>query len=243
MIAQQQCCGPLQLTVADVAVAAQSHFGLTGMATAIGEQSIKMLVDPAAGARMAVGEALTNLSSGQSWKTWTQVKCSANWMWAPKLPGEGAAIRDAAVAMRDAMVQLGIAVDGGKDSLSMATMVGGETVKSPRELVISALCGDAGYYEKDHPGYQRSRISICSLSILSGGKNRLGGSALAQVHSQIGDCPPDMDDPTCSGADFMAIQELIAKGLSGPVMTARMAVLLPPCWRWPSAVIAGSGLI
>ena len=95
-----------------------------------------MLVNPAAGARMAVGEALTNL-------VWAgiedleQVKCSANWMWAPKLPGEGAAIYDAARAMRDAMIAIGIAVDGGKDSLSMATMVAGETVKSPRQLVIS----------------------------------------------------------------------------------------------------------
>jgi phosphoribosylformylglycinamidine synthase len=61
LIARQQCCGPLQLTVGDVAVVAQSHFGKTGIATAIGEQSIKMLVDPSAGARMAVGEALTNL--------------------------------------------------------------------------------------------------------------------------------------------------------------------------------------
>ncbi|HHL32761.1 MAG TPA: phosphoribosylformylglycinamidine synthase, partial [Desulfobulbaceae bacterium] len=75
LIARQQCCGPLQLTVADVAVIAQSHFGLTGIATAIGEQPIKMLVDPAAGARMAVGEAWTNL-------VWAkiddplQVKCS-----------------------------------------------------------------------------------------------------------------------------------------------------------------------
>ncbi|MCI5183481.1 MAG: phosphoribosylformylglycinamidine synthase, partial [Candidatus Electrothrix sp. AW1] len=127
LIVQQQCCGPLQLTVADVAVVAQSHFGLTGIATAIGEQPIKMLVDPAAGARMAVGEAWTNL-------VWAkiddpeQVKCSANWMWAPKLPGEGAAMNDAARAMRDAMIATGMAVDGGKDSLSMATKVGVETV-------------------------------------------------------------------------------------------------------------------
>ncbi|MDD3487371.1 MAG: phosphoribosylformylglycinamidine synthase [Candidatus Moranbacteria bacterium] len=137
LIAQQQCCGPLQLPVSNVAVIAQSHFGLTGAATSIGEQPIKMLVNPAAGARMAVAEALTNL-------VWAKisglpdVKCSANWMWAPKLPGEGAALYDAASAMRDAMIQLGIAVDGGKDSLSMATRVGDEIVKSPRELVISA---------------------------------------------------------------------------------------------------------
>ncbi|MGB5292627.1 MAG: AIR synthase-related protein, partial [Lysobacterales bacterium] len=136
LIAQQQCCGPLQLTVADAAVIAQSHFGRTGVGTAIGEQSIKMLVDPAAGSRMAVGEALTNLASVVV-EDIERIKCSANWMWAPKLPGEGVAIRDAVKAMRDAMIEIGIGVDGGKDSLSMATMVGDETVKSPRQLVIS----------------------------------------------------------------------------------------------------------
>ncbi|MEN8008673.1 MAG: AIR synthase-related protein, partial [Candidatus Krumholzibacteriota bacterium] len=137
LVAQQQCCGPLQLTVSDVAVVAQSHFSMSGGATAIGEQPIKMLVDPAKGARMAVGESLTNLVWAKI-DDLEQVKCSANWMWAPKLPGEGAALFDAAKGMCDAMTAVGMAVDGGKDSLSMATMVGDETVKSPRELVISA---------------------------------------------------------------------------------------------------------
>ncbi|EFN52340.1 hypothetical protein CHLNCDRAFT_139160 [Chlorella variabilis] len=72
LIAQQQCCGPLQLPVADVAVMAQTHFGLTGAATAIGEQPIKVLtpdlkapgasrllhVDLAAGRRRLGGSAL-----------------------------------------------------------------------------------------------------------------------------------------------------------------------------------------
>ena len=112
------------------------------MATAIGEQPIKMLVNPAAGARMAVGEALTNLVWAKI-DDLEQVKCSANWMWAPKLTGEGAAMYDAALAMREAMIAVGIAVDGGKDSLSMATKVGKETVKSPRELVISVYAAVA----------------------------------------------------------------------------------------------------
>ncbi len=211
LIAQQQCCGPLQLTVADVAVAAQSHFGLTGMATALGEQSIKMLVDPAAGARMAVGEALTNLSSAVV-EDLERVKCSANWMWAPKLPGEGAAIRDAADAMRNAMVQLGIAVDGGKDSLSMATMVGGQTVKSPRELVISLYVPMADITRKITPDIKDPEAELLFID-LSGGKNRLGGSALAQVHSQIGTSSADMDDPDLLRRGFKVIQELITKNL------------------------------
>ncbi|CAK8722046.1 MAG: phosphoribosylformylglycinamidine synthase [Candidatus Electronema aureum] len=211
LIAQQQCCGPLQLTVGDVAVVAQSHFGLTGIATAIGEQPIKMLLNPAAGARMAVGEAWTNL-------VWAkiddpeQVKCSANWMWAPKLPGEGAALNDAARAMRDAMIATGMAVDGGKDSLSMATKVGSETVKSPRELVISAYAAMSDI-RKVVTADIKEPGSVLLLIDLAPGKTRLGGSALAQTLGSLGDESPDMDDPVLLRQAFAAVQELIAQDL------------------------------
>jgi len=211
LIAQQQCCGPLQLTVGDVAVVAQSHFGLTGIASAIGEQPIKMLVNPAAGARMAVGESLTNL-------VWAkiddlhQVKCSANWMWAPKLPGEGAALRDAAEAMAEAMIAVGMAVDGGKDSLSMATKVDDEVVKSPRQLVISAYAAMSDIRRKVTPDIKEPGSVLLFLD-LSGGKNRLGGSALAQTWAQIGNEVPDMDNPALIKRAFLAVQELIDHGL------------------------------
>lgn len=211
LIVQQQCCGPLQLPVSDVAVVAQSHFGVTGIASAIGEQPIKMLVDPAAGARMAVGEALTNLVWAGI-RDLEQVKCSANWMWAPKLPGEGAAIYDAARAMRDAMVTIGIAVDGGKDSLSMATMVAGETVKSPRQLVISVYAAVPDINLVITPDIKEPG-SVLVLIDLAPGKNRLGGTALAQVQGQIGNDSPDMDDPRQFKQTFGAVQELIRRGL------------------------------
>ncbi len=208
LIARQQCCGPLQLTVADVAVVAQSHFGLTGIATAIGEQPIKMLVDPAAGARMAVGEAWTNL-------VWAkiddplQVKCSANWMWAPKLAGEGAAINDAARAMRDAMIATGMAVDGGKDSLSMATVIGEETVKSPRQLVISAYAAMEDITKVVTPDIKEPGSSLLLID-LAPGQARLGGTAFAQVLGQLGDKSPDMDNPDLIRRAFAAVQQLIA---------------------------------
>ncbi len=211
LIAQQQCCGPLQLTVGDVAVVAQSHFGLTGIATSIGEQSIKMLVDPAAGARMAVGEALTNLVWAKI-EDLKQVKCSANWMWAPKLEGEGAAIYDAARAMRDIMIQVGMAVDGGKDSLSMATMVGNETVKSPRELVISTYAAVPDISKIITPDLKNTGSSLLYVD-LGGGKHRLGGTALAQVLGQIGNESPDLEDGKILKNCFTAVQSLIAEGL------------------------------
>ncbi len=209
LIARQQCCGPLQLTVGDVAVVAQSHFGKTGIATAIGEQSIKMLVDPAAGARMAVGETLTNLVFAGIGDL-AQVKCSANWMWAPKLPGEGAAIYDAAQAMGKAMIEVGMAVDGGKDSLSMATMVGAETVKSPRELVISAYAAVPDINRVITPDIKKPGSPLLYLD-LGGGRSRMGGSALAQVMGQMGDVSPDLGNATLLKNCFLAVQELIAR--------------------------------
>ncbi len=211
LVAQQQCCGPLQLPLSNVAVVAQSHFGKTGAATAIGEQPIKMLVDPAAGARMAVGEALTNLMWARV-EDLEQVKCSANWMWAPKLEGEGAAIYKAANAMRDVMIELGIAVDGGKDSLSMATMVDGKVVKSPRELVISLYGAMPDITKVITPDIKEPGSTLLFIS-LSKDYNRLGGSAYAHTRGQIGYIVPDLRDAELVKNCFNTVQELIDKNL------------------------------
>ena len=212
LIAQQQCCGPLQLTVGDVAVIAQTHFGLTGAAFSIGEQPIKMLVNSRAGARMAVGEALTNIVWAQI-SSLQDIKCSANWMWAPKLPGEGAALYDAVCAMRDLMIQLDIAVDGGKDSLSMAARVGDEIVKSPRELVISAYATMPDITRVVTPDIKNPGNSRLIFIQIAGHEPRLGGSVLAQVYGQVGDESPDVDNPETLKAAFNAIQKLISENL------------------------------
>jgi phosphoribosylformylglycinamidine synthase len=212
LIARQQCCGPLQLTVGDVAVIAQSHFGLTGAATSIGEQPIKMLVNPKAGARMAVGEALTNIMWARISRL-EDIKCSANWMWAPKLPGEGTALYDAACAMRDLMIRLGIAVDGGKDSLSMATRVGDEIVKSPRELVISAYATMPDITKVVTPDIKRPGQSQFIFIDIANRQARLGGSAFAQVYGQVGNESPDVDDPEMLKSAFLAIQKLVSENL------------------------------
>ena len=217
LIARQQCAGPLQLTVSDVAVIAQSHFGLTGAAISIGEQPIKELIDPAAMARMSVGEALTNI-------VWARVsglgdiRCSANWMWAPKLPGEGARLYDAAVAMRDVMIEFGMAVDGGKDTLSMAARVtnpdgSSETVKSPGTLVISAYVTCPDITKTVTPDLKAPGKSKILFIDLGTGQDRLGGSALAQVFGQVGDKSPDLDDPQLLTRTFHAVQRLIEDDL------------------------------
>uniref|UniRef100_A0A3Q3ETL7 Phosphoribosylformylglycinamidine synthase n=1 Tax=Labrus bergylta TaxID=56723 RepID=A0A3Q3ETL7_9LABR len=195
LVAQQQCVGPLHTPLADVAVVALSPFSLKGAATSIGEQPIKGLLCPAAGARMSVGEALTNLVFARI-TALKDVKCSGNWMWAAKLPGEGACLWDACKAMCEVMSQLGIAIDGGKDSLSMAARVGSETVKAPGVTCIYTHTHTHTHKITNVPGLMR-----------------LGGSALAQVFGQLGDVCPDLDQPELLTSCFTTMQSLIQERL------------------------------
>ena len=210
LVARQQCCGPMQVPVADVAVTADGYFGLTGAAVAIGEQPVKMLIAPDKGARMAVAEMITNLASAKISQL-PDVKCRANWMWAAKRPSEGAQLYDAAVALRGICLSLGIAIDGGKDSLSMATMIGDDLVVSPGELVIMGYAPVPDITKVATPDFKGD--GLIGLIDLGNGKNRLGGSSLAQMFGQIGNDPPDIDDPDLLKRAFEAVQELIEKDL------------------------------
>jgi phosphoribosylformylglycinamidine synthase len=217
LIAQQQCVGSLQLTLSNVAVISQSHFGLSGAAISIGEQPIKGLISPQAMARMSIGEALTNIVWAKV-SRFEDIKCSGNWMWAAKLPGEGAQLYDAATALRDMLAELGIAVDGGKDSLSMAAMVRDssgktETVKSPGTLVISAYVTCPDITRVITPDIKRPGKSKLLYIDLGNGKNRLGGSALAHTYQQIDNESPDVDNPRLLKNAFLIVQQFIEKGL------------------------------
>ncbi|XP_004684670.2 PREDICTED: phosphoribosylformylglycinamidine synthase isoform X1 [Condylura cristata] len=209
LVAQQQCVGPLQTPLADVAVVALSHQELVGAATALGEQPVKSLLDPKVAARLAVAEALTNLVFALVTDL-RDVKCSGNWMWAAKLPGEGAALADACEAMVAVMAALGVAVDGGKDSLSMAARVGSETVQAPGSLVISAYAVCPDITATVTPDLKRPRGRGQLLYVpLSPGQHRLGGTALAQCFSQLGDQPPDLDFPENLVRAFSITQGLL----------------------------------
>lgn len=212
LVAQQQCCGIAQIPIADVSINAQGHFGLAGAAAAIGEQPIKMLVDPKVGARMAVAEMLTNMASARISHI-GDIRCRANWMWPAKLDHEGALLFDAAVAMSDLMVDLGIAVDGGKDSLSMAATVSGELVKAPGSLVVLGYAPVPNITNKVTPDIKQPGRSQLMLIDLGRGKNRLGGSALAQSYNQLGNESPDVDDPKLLRNAFLVVQQMIDEGL------------------------------
>lgn len=211
--ALQQCVGPLQLPLADCSIIALSCLDTVGHASALGEQPYKLMVDPAAGGRMAVTEMLTNIV----WALITDlkdIKCSANWMWAPKVKGERAAMYDTAVAVRDYMITLGIAIDGGKDSLSMATQVLEEVVISLRQLVIGGYVGCPDITKYVTPDIKRPGDSILIFADPTFGQARLGGSTLAHVYEgQIGNESPDIEHVDTLIAMFKLTQEFIKKDL------------------------------
>jgi len=211
LCAQQQCVGPLQLPLANVGVTAHSHFGITGTAVACGEQPIKGLVDAAAMARMTVAEAMTNIVWANISKI-EDIKASGNWMYAAKLPGEGAKMWDACVALRDSLLALGVGIDGGKDSLSMAARCGNEVVKAPGELTLTCYvtCPDITKTITPDLKCPSSGSSLIYVD-LSGGHTRLGGSALAQVYNQIGNDTPDVADFSILKRAMLVTQDLIDK--------------------------------
>ena len=214
LVVQRQLVGPRHLPLSDYAVIAQTYDDPSGTAVSLGEQPIKGLISPGAGVRMAVAEALLNMA-GAVITGISDIKCSANWMLAVKQPGEGAWLYDAACALRDILMELGIAIDGGKDSLSMAsqgvTPEGGkELVKAPPELVMAPYALMPDVELRVTPGLKESGNELWLLPV--GDKRRLGGSALAQVLGQLGDEAPDIEDPGALRAVFEAVQDLVRSG-------------------------------
>ena len=224
LVARQQCVGPLQLPLADVAVVARAHTGVEGAATSIGEQPLKGLLDPAAMARLSLAESLTNMVFAPI-TSLPDVKASVNWMYAAKMGSEGSDMFDAAVAMRDAMLALRVACDGGKDSLSMAAAAGGETVMAPGNVVVSAYapCTDVTRVvtpDLKLPG-QGILVHVDLAGVGGGSKEssstpaavplrRLGGSALAHAYGQVGSLSPDVDLGALEKA-FEVTQRLVKK--------------------------------
>ncbi|MDT8406360.1 MAG: phosphoribosylformylglycinamidine synthase [Methylococcales bacterium] len=212
LVAREQMVGPWQVPVADVAVTATGFKSYTGEAMAMGERSPLALIDAAASGRMAVGEALTNLLAADV-QTLSQVNLSANWMAAAGTETEDAALFDTVKAVGEELCPaLGIAIPVGKDSLSMKTVWDGNTVASPLTVVITAFAT-----VKDIRKTLTPQLKVCASRLLlldlGQGRNRLGGSVLAQVYNQLGNQAPDLDEPELFKAFFQAITELRQRDL------------------------------
>lgn len=197
-VACQQMIGPWQVPVADVAVTIRGYKTYRGEAMAMGERAPLAAINPAAAARMAVAESLTNLVAADI-EGLDRVVLSANWMAAAGEDGEEQALYDSVVAVGEEFCPaLGIAIPVGKDSLSMRTRwrttSEERTVTSPVSLIVSAFAPVSDVRLTATP--QISLMSDRSLVLLHFGRARMGGSALCQVYGELGDEAPDIDDPS-----------------------------------------------
>ena len=212
LVARDQMVGPWQVPVADVAVTASGFFAITGEAMAMGERSPIAVINAPASGRMAIGEALSNIAAAQI-EGLNKIKISANWMAAAGFKGEDAALFDTVEAVgMELCPALGIAIPVGKDSLSMKTIWtnnGQEKIMtSPLSLIVTAFAPVKDVSKTLTPQLKYIKDSLLILIDLGAGKNRLGGSVLAQVYNQIGvDCP-DIDDSGLLKAFFNSIQTL-----------------------------------
>ncbi len=214
LVARDQMVGPWQVPVADVAVTAVGFHSMSGEAMAMGERSPIAVIDAPASGRMAIGEAITNIAAA-SIASLKKIKLSANWMAAAGVPGEDAALFDTVKAVgMELCPALGIAIPVGKDSLSMKTVWDDKTMTAPLSLVITAFAPVADITRTLTPQlrYVPDEDSALILLDLGAGKNRLGGSVLAQVYQQLGDNCPDLDDAQLMKAFFDSIQTLNGQG-------------------------------
>ncbi len=225
LIARDQMVGPWQVPVADCAVTAAAFDVYTGEAMAMGERTPVAVNSAAASARLAVGEALTNLAAAQIGDL-GKVNLSANWMAAPAIPGDGADLYAAVQAVgMELCPALGITIPVGKDSMSMSTgwndSATGEKkrITAPVSLIISAFAAVTDIrltltpqlrYDSDLAAQASTPIgdTVLLLLDLGRGQNRLGGSILAQTVSQMGEATPDLDRSTDLKNFWNAIQLL-----------------------------------
>ena len=223
LVARDQMVGRRQVPVADVAVTLADYHTCRGEAMAMGERPPLAVLNPAASARMAVAEALTNLAAAAIDPR--RIVLSANWMAAAGHEGEDQALFEAVAAAGELAEALGIAIPMGKDSLSMRTAWNGRVVVSPVTLNVSAFapvadarptltpdfCADVRWppgslaERNGRRGAQTAGLWLVEPPFAR--RHRLGGSALAQCHGALGDETPDVDD----AAGLAALVEFAAQ--------------------------------
>ncbi len=218
LVARDQMVGPWQVPVADVAVTTTSFDVYTGEAMAIGERAPLAVVSAPAASRMAVGEALTNIAAAPV-SALGQVRLSANWMAASGHDGEDVRLFDSVEAVgMELCPALGLAIPVGKDSLSMKTTWTGQDgasreVVAPLSLIVTAFAPVSDVRGVLTPVLRREADdTLLVLVDLGHGKNRLGGSALAQVYAQCGNSVPDVDSTDALRGYFESIQALNRAG-------------------------------
>ncbi|WP_085285845.1 phosphoribosylformylglycinamidine synthase [Colwellia chukchiensis] len=214
MVNRDQMVGPWQVPVADCGVTASALDSYHGEAMSLGERTPVALLNFAASARLAVAESLTNIA-GADIGNLNRIKLSANWMSPAGHPGEDAGLYEAVKAIGEELCPaLGLTIPVGKDSMSMRTQwqEDGEdkAVTSPMSLIITAFAAVEDIRKTVTPELRTDLGDTRLVAIdLSQGKNRLGGSCLAQVYKQLGTETPDVDNPELLKGFFNAMQALV----------------------------------
>ncbi|WP_430466401.1 phosphoribosylformylglycinamidine synthase [Winogradskyella ouciana] len=207
-VAKQQCAGPLQLPLNNVGVMALDFKGKEGIATSIGHSPISGLINPEAGSRNSIAEALTNIIWAPLKDGLKSVSLSANWMWPCKNEGEDARLYEAVKAVSDFAIDLGINVPTGKDSLSMKQKYPDGDVISPGTVIISAAANCNDITKVVEPVFQIGKGSIYYIN-LSQDSYKLGGSSFAQINNKIGSATPNIKSAKYVKTVFNTVQKLI----------------------------------
>lgn len=208
-VAKQQCVGALQLPLNNVGVMALDYKGKEGVATSIGHSPLTAMVDPVAGSRNAIGEALSNMIFAPIKNGLTGISLSANWMWPCNNPGEDARLYQAVKGCSDFALELGINIPTGKDSLSMKQKYpDGKDVLSPGTVIISATANCIDINKVVEPVLKKNAGSIYYIN-LSKDSFKLSGSSFAQTLNKIGNEVPTITDAAYFRKAFNGIQQLI----------------------------------
>ena len=210
-VAKQQCAGPLQLPLNNVGVMALDFKGKEGIATSIGHSPVSALIDPIAGSRNSVAESLTNIVWAPLQDGLKSVSLSANWMWPCRNKGEDARLYEAVKSLSDFVIELGINVPTGKDSLSMKQKYKDGEVLSPGTVIISAAAHCDDITKIVEPVLQKEGGDIYYINF-SKDAHKLGGSSFAQILNGIGDEAPSVLDAAYVKTVFNTLQQLIKDG-------------------------------
>ena len=213
LVARDQMAGPYQLPVSDCAVSAMGYKTLKGQAMSTGERPPVAVYDGPASGRLAVAEAITNIAAADCGRI-GNIRLSANWMAPCGEPGEDAVLYDTVKALgKEFCPALGVSIPVGKDSCSMHTVWTGSdggrrSQSAPLSLVASAFSPVDDVTLTLTPDLKPGDSTVLLAVDLSGGKNRLGASALAQVYGQTGGEPADADAAALK-AFFGAMQKIV----------------------------------
>ncbi|HSI69675.1 MAG TPA: phosphoribosylformylglycinamidine synthase [Gillisia sp.] len=211
-VAKQQTAGPLQLPLNNVGVMALDYNGKEGVATTLGHSPVSALVDPVAGSKNSIAEALSNLVWAPLENGLKSVSLSANWMWPCNNEGEDARLYEAVQGVSDFAISLGINVPTGKDSLSMKQKYKDKEVIAPGTVIISAAGHCDDITKVVEPVLQKDGGPLYYIN-LSGDDFKLGGSSFAQILNKVGNEVPTIKDDKKFATAFNAIQALIKQDL------------------------------